>query len=84
MLGVESLFIATVLNSVSLPRSWLPIFVIALKSAPVYAQRYTPTDLQWMAPSDVTAHAQTTRAQMHRAQMPGAEWGPNLFPEQPR
>jgi len=58
--------IATLLNSISLPRSCLPIFVIALKSAPVYV--YTPTDLQGMSP-----RAEMTRAQPHRAQTPGAE-----------
>jgi len=58
--------IATLLNSISLPRSCLPIFVIDLKSAPVYV--YTPTDLQRMAPSAVTP-----RAEMTRAQTPGAE-----------
>jgi len=56
--------IATLLNSISLPRSCLPIFVIALKSAPVYI--YTPTDLQGMAPSAVTSRAETTRSNAGR------------------
>jgi len=61
--------IATLLNSISLPRSWLPIFVIALKSAPAYTLNvYTPTDLHGMASS----------AQSHRAETPGAESGPVL------
>jgi len=62
---------ATLLNSISLLRSWLPIFVIALKSAPVYTLNvYTPTDLHGMAPS---------------AQTPGAESGParKIIPRDP-
>jgi len=69
---------ATLLNSISLPRSWLPIFIIALKSAPVYAQR--PTDLQGMTPSAQTPRAEMARAQSHRAETPGAESGPCVPP----
>jgi len=65
--------IATLLNSISLPMSWLPIFVIALSLLRSTLNVYTPTDLQGMASSGVTPRAEMTRAQTHRAPTPDAE-----------
>ena len=61
------------------PRSLTTSNLRRRTAVPVYALNvYTPTDLQGMGPSAVTPRAEMTRAQTHRAQMPCAEWGPNL------